>query len=570
MENQDVIQDQTVNSTAEDQKQEEPQSEPVVATKQEPEQQPEPVSAESNDPEPEKTAEPVPEKKPEETTEPPPEPEKEQNAQAEGQVAKTEEPAPENAPKGEVDKILEKTVDHEQDKKVEAKIEKPEPHAQPEPNEVAGKSEAEVAKQKEAESKEQENQTGKQEEAESKEEENQDKQVSDDAQATEIAEGSLSFTFLEDEATMVLVRSSRTLFIVRGLPGSGKSKLASTINTTYQGLCTVICADNHGIKPEKSSTFAEGFKGMDAAIVECLTSEKEVVVVDDTNHTHSRVARLEELAEEHRYLAFFVEPRTPWNRNVEQLCRKTHRKLDKNQMQSMVNTMSETSLPFFFGWFLFSSYQDKLRSMASDFLKMLGNLDAFKKHIGDFSGDPEKEVDLEQYFSDKGALHCTTKFCDYGKEQGAKEYMEKQEVRESYGRASELELTALFITPRTAGAQVSLSEAQLQLWPEDSEKEDLPRGSRAHVTLGCAEGVEPVQTGLDLLEIIAQKKRGEEGEKIQELDLGALTYYGKGAWMLSLKEPIRAQSCFSSYYGPKKGDGGKESEKKKKLKCTVM
>lgn len=34
----------------------------------------------------------------------------------------------------------------------------------------------------------------------------------------------------------------------------------------------------------------------------------------------------------------------------------------------------------------------------------------------------EKEVDLEQYFKSKGPLHCTTKFCNYGKEDGAKEY----------------------------------------------------------------------------------------------------------------------------------------------------
>lgn len=373
MENQDVVQDQQVNSTVEDQKQVEPQPEPVTVTKQEPEQQPEPVSVEQKEPEPEKTSEPVPEKQPEETTEP----EKEQKTQPEVQMVKTEEPGSENTPKGEVDKILEE--------KVEIKMEKPEPDAQPEPK--VTKSEAEVVneagKAEEAESKEEENQTGKEEEAESKEQENEDKQASEDGQATEIADGSFSFTFLDDEPTTAFVRSSRTLFIVRGLPGSGKSRLASTINTTYQGLCTVICADNHGIKPEKSSTFAEGFKAMDAAIVECLTSGKEVVVVDDANHTHSRVGHLQELAEEHQYLALYVEPRTPWNRNVEQLCRKTHRKLDKSQMQTMLNTMSETSVPFFFGWFLSSSYQDKLRSMASDFLKMLGNLDAFKKHIGD-------------------------------------------------------------------------------------------------------------------------------------------------------------------------------------------
>lgn len=29
---------------------------------------------------------------------------------------------------------------------------------------------------------------------------------------------------------------------------------------------------------------------------------------------------------------------------------------------------------------------------------------------------------MEQYFQAKGTLHCTTKFCNYGKAEGAKEY----------------------------------------------------------------------------------------------------------------------------------------------------
>lgn len=41
------------------------------------------------------------------------------------------------------------------------------------------------------------------------------------------------------------------------------------------------------------------------------------------------------------------------------------------------------------------------------------------------TGKAEKEVDLEQYFKAKGTLHCTTKFCDYGKAEGAKEYAQK-------------------------------------------------------------------------------------------------------------------------------------------------
>lgn len=42
------------------------------------------------------------------------------------------------------------------------------------------------------------------------------------------------------------------------------------------------------------------------------------------------------------------------------------------------------------------------------------------------TGKPEKEVDLEQYFKPTGILHCTTKFCNYGKAAGCKEYAQKQ------------------------------------------------------------------------------------------------------------------------------------------------
>ncbi len=42
------------------------------------------------------------------------------------------------------------------------------------------------------------------------------------------------------------------------------------------------------------------------------------------------------------------------------------------------------------------------------------------------TGEAEKEVDLEQYFQNPLQLHCTTKFCDDGKAEGAKEYAELQ------------------------------------------------------------------------------------------------------------------------------------------------
>ncbi|KAL0992769.1 hypothetical protein UPYG_G00098140 [Umbra pygmaea] len=393
--------------------------------------------------------------------------------------------------------------------------------------------------------------------------------------------GTMSFAIMDHEQTKATLRSSRTLIVLRGLPGSGKTLLARAIANSYPDLCTVFSADDHGIKLDSPDPSAEAYKALDDAVVACCTAgtSAQVIVVDDTNHNHERLARFAEVAEENRLVAMFLEPRTEWVRDLPQLAQKSQRGLEEAQIQAMKVLLEETSLPLFFGWFLLPGIQDKVRCTSMDFIKTLDTLEAFKKHLTDFTGEAEKEVDLEQYFSAIGALHCTTKFCDYGKAEGAKEYAEKPAVKELYGSAFELSLSALFVTPRTVGARVSLTEDQMTLWPADAEKEaesavpaaaTLPAGSRAHVSLGCAEGVEPVQTGIDLLEILALQQEGQGGELVEEMELGSLAYYGKGRWLLSLREPISAQACFSSHYGPKKADPKKDGEKKKKQKCTIL
>ncbi|TNM96969.1 hypothetical protein fugu_015125 [Takifugu bimaculatus] len=359
------------------------------------------------------------------------------------------------------------------------------------------------------------------------------------------AAGSLSFAFLEQEKTKETLRLSRTIVILRGLPGSGKSFLSRAIADVYQDQCSVICADEHGVKPESPESSVDAYKALDEAVVACCgaaTSSPLLMVVDDTNHSLDRLARLAEIAEQHHCVTLFLEPRTEWSRDAAQLSKKTKRGLAEAQIEVMKGQLEGTSLPLFFGWFLLSPAKEKICCTSMDFLKTLDTLEAFKKHLNDFTQGADKEVDLEQYFKSKGPLHCTTKFCNYGKEDGAKEY----------------------------------AQNPLLLWPADAEKEvegasSLPLGSRAHVTLGCAEGVEPVQTGLDLLEILAVQQGGQKGELVEEMELGSLSYYGEGRWLLSLREPIRTPACFSSVYGPREVvPTKKEGEKKKKLKCSIL
>lgn len=128
-----------------------------------------------------------------------------------------------------------------------------------------------------------------------------------------------------------------------------------------------------------------------------------------------------------------------------------------------------------------------------------------------------------------------------------------QAVKKAYGRAFTLTISAFFVTPKTVGARVELGEQELQLWPNDVDKlspsDNLPRGSRAHITLGCAADVEPVQTGLDLLEIVRQEKGGSRGEEVGELARGKLLSLGSGRWVLSLAKKVEARAIFTGYYG---------------------
>lgn len=201
------------------------------------------------------------------------------------------------------------------------------------------------------------------------------------------ASGSLSFTILEQTQTKDALLTSRTLVVLQGLPGSGKSFLARTIADTYKDHCAVICADEHGVKPESPEASADGYKAVDEAVVSRCSagtaSSSLLLVVDDTNHTQDRLARLAELAEQHHLIAIFLEPRTEWCRDVTQLSKKSKRGLQEAQLKTMKGQLEEMSLPLFFGWFLLSSVQEKVRCTAMDFLKTLDTLEAFKKHMAD-------------------------------------------------------------------------------------------------------------------------------------------------------------------------------------------
>ncbi|KAF6298291.1 2',3'-cyclic nucleotide 3' phosphodiesterase [Rhinolophus ferrumequinum] len=346
----------------------------------------------------------------------------------------------------------------------------------------------------------------------------------------------MQFPFLQDEETVGTLQECKTLFILRGLPGSGKSTLAQAITDRYRDSTKMVSADTYKIIPAPArGGSSEEYKRLDKELADCCRRDIRVLVLDDTNHERERLEQLFDMADQYQYQVVLVEPKTAWRLDCAQLKEKSHWQLSVDELKKLKPGLEKDFLPLYFGWFLTKKSSESLRKAGQAFLDELGNHKAFKKELRHFvSGDePREKIDLVTYFGKRppGVLHCTTKFCDYGKAAGADEYAQQD----------------------TTGAQVELSEQELPLWPNDVDKlspsDSLPRGSRAHVTLGCADDVEAVQTGIDLLEIVRQEKGGSRGEEVGELSRGKLLSMGHGRWMLNLAKKLKVRAIFTGYYG---------------------
>ncbi|XP_075436334.1 2',3'-cyclic-nucleotide 3'-phosphodiesterase [Ascaphus truei] len=380
---------------------------------------------------------------------------------------------------------------------------------------------------------------------------------------------------LVDDHTVTTVRESKIMVLLRGLPGSGKTTLAKEIETKYKDTARLISADGYNIKPAVRTSSGDEYTKMNEELNTCCERrEASLIILDDTHHDRDRLEQLFDVANKYRFTVVVLEPKTPWRLDCAQLKDRNQWKLSLEELKNLRPTLEKELIPFYFGWFLAKHCGSNLRKISHEFLEQLGNFKAFKKHLQAFGSEDKHKLDLLRYFgTTPNILHCTTKFCDYGKVPGAEEYAQLEAVKKCYSRAFTLHITALFVTPRTTGARVELTDEQLLLWPPDAEKEVMPndhfpRGSRAHITLGTAADVQDVQTGVDLLEFV---KLGQEGESMGEMSGGKLAYYGNGMWMVALSRKVEVKAIFSGYYGKAGVNGSRRGGKRGFLpQCQIV
>lgn len=249
----------------------------------------------------------------------------------------------------------------------------------------------------------------------------------------------------------------------------------------------------------------------------------------------------------------------------------------------------QTVRPLYYGWFLSSLDSQLLLSRARHVLRLSLTVPTFLKDLVTWAGSDRAEDIVNLYTRDNISsgltCHSTARFV------GKSDVDENPEETDLLGTVSELTVAGFILTPRTFGARLILSSAQLAVYRQnDTEPFSLPaqhsrqggrrpketvepaepeysslegslrevegpgldmlggeRGRRAHITLGCAGHNRPVQTGVDQLEVLRQLETTDQRETVTFQE-GSVTKSGNSGWVITLNSPIKVSSLYTGSY----------------------
>lgn len=419
----------------------------------------------------------------------------------------------------------------------------------------------------------------------------------------------IDFPFLKESDTIAYVGQSKVLFLLRGLPGSGKSFIAEQLHSTYPR-ASVCSTDDYfsrdGIYHWQPNLLPQAHQSCrDRTFSACRNNRTNVIVVDNTNIRLEEMDPYIRLANDTGYAVVIIESKTPWARDPKQLASHSVHAVPLNVVRNRLGQW-EVTMPLYYAWFLNEADAIALDAVAQNYLDECGRNAVFVSNFQKYA--PCSGQDLHQFFTNftvadsNGLLHCTANYCGTEEHPGDRDYAKRKDVAAACGRAYALTVIGFVITPRTFGARVLLDKNALSLWNQD-DNEPMPptpppcnveesilskleqlsisrpltpctatlhwnredftgskdpfrptqgRGSRAHLTLGCSSKNKAVQTGLDLIDVIQceQKLGNRHPETSFHVHQGTARCLGEGRWVIYLKKAITVQSIFTGYYLP--------------------
>lgn len=384
------------------------------------------------------------------------------------------------------------------------------------------------------------------------------------------------FPFLSDPDTVNFIKRSHTMFIMRGLPGSGKSMLVKCLQQMYPE--AVVCSADHFFTDDAGNYHYDHTKIADAHSA-CQQKARDlcekgtpVIIVDNTNiqiWTMSHYMRLSQSI--YFYHTIIVEPLTPWRYDVDELVWRNIHGCDRDYIASKVQILRDNVYtPLYYGWFLSREDSKMLSSMASVVLQKC--VDELQTEGTDIFQELLHAINTD-FSEPKSMLHCTANYMARRKKDS---YHSQVNVLQAMGRKFTLEVTGFVYSHRAISARINLNTVQenevginntlLDLYVKDEEEilreryVDVNKGSSdylvkqasfahgcsAHVTIAFARNGQSKDSGDDILNILTHKFYGSIHENF--ISHGSVSLYGGNMFHVKLHKPFNVDCLFHGFY----------------------
>ena len=237
----------------------------------------------------------------------------------------------------------------------------------------------------------------------------------------------MNFPFLTSIDTISWIKSNLVMFIMRGLPGSGKSTVVKSIKSIYgnddSGEFVICSADQYFMKNETYqfdiSKLKDAHSYCQNKAQDAAKSKISTIVIDNTNVMKWEIGPYIKMGKSEGYIILLVEPKTPWLLDVDILTEKNKHGVSKDILNKKVQ-MYMPIIPAYFGWFLCATDSEKLLSGSKKLLQScLKRCDKFRLEFGDLLLSLRSTPHRSEYFKYPNAknsnkhvnLHCTAKYC---------------------------------------------------------------------------------------------------------------------------------------------------------------
>ncbi|VDK23625.1 unnamed protein product, partial [Taenia asiatica] len=138
------------------------------------------------------------------------------------------------------------------------------------------------------------------------------------------------------------------LILLRGLPGSGKSKLANRLKSRHSAMTKVIRLDDHlskwrsgtSLSPD-SPMLADAHAACKQAAWSAMHSGVPFVIIDNENLKYTDMLPYVSEALNTNYEVHFIEPDTSWRYSVRALARRNRRGLTEKQLQHLLERFEQ-------------------------------------------------------------------------------------------------------------------------------------------------------------------------------------------------------------------------------------